>query len=72
MRAGKNRAIPPSRGAFRTGNNRAEQDWTYPLFSSGWIAQWKEQHDDPTTKIQRPRQIYTGPTETNYLPIEKR
>jgi citrate synthase len=38
----------------------------------GWIAQWKEQHDDPTTKIQRPRQIYTGPTETNYIPIEKR
>ena len=38
----------------------------------GWIAQWKEQHDDPTTKIQRPRQIYTGPTETNYLPMEKR
>ena len=30
----------------------------------GWIAQWKEQHDDPNTKIQRPRQIYTGPTET--------
>ncbi len=38
----------------------------------GWIAQWKEQHDDPTTKILRPRQIYTGPNETNYLPIEKR
>jgi citrate synthase len=38
----------------------------------GWIAQWKEQHDDPTTKIQRPRQIYTGPTATNYTPIEKR
>jgi citrate synthase len=38
----------------------------------GWIAQWKEQHDDATTKIQRPRQIYTGPTETNYVPIEKR
>ena len=38
----------------------------------GWIAQWKEQHDDPTTKIQRPRQIYTGPTETNYVPLEKR
>jgi len=33
----------------------------------GWIAQWKEQHDDPTTKIQRPRQIYTGPTEGNYI-----
>ncbi|MEN6450667.1 MAG: citrate synthase [Thermoguttaceae bacterium] len=38
----------------------------------GWIAQWKEQHDDPGTKIQRPRQIYTGPTETNYVPLEKR
>jgi citrate synthase len=38
----------------------------------GWIAQWKEQHDDPTTKIQRPRQIYTGPTETNYVPMDQR
>jgi len=38
----------------------------------GWIAQWKEQHDDPTTKILRPRQIYTGPTETDYTLIENR
>ncbi len=38
----------------------------------GWIAQWKEQHDDPTTKIFRPRQIYTGPNETQYVPIERR
>jgi len=38
----------------------------------GWIAHWKEQHDDPTTKIQRPRQIYIGPTQTDYLPMEKR
>jgi citrate synthase len=38
----------------------------------GWIAQWKEQHDDPTTKIQRPRQIYTGPTICDYIPMEKR
>jgi len=38
----------------------------------GWIAQWKEQHDDPSTKIQRPRQIYTGPQATNYIPMEKR
>ena len=38
----------------------------------GWIAQWKEQHDDPTTKILRPRQIYTGPNETNYTPMDKR
>ncbi len=38
----------------------------------GWIAQWKEQHDDPTSKICRPRQVYTGPNETDYLPMEKR
>jgi len=38
----------------------------------GWIAQWKEQHDDPTSRIQRPRQIYIGPKETNYVPIHKR
>lgn len=38
----------------------------------GWIAQWKEQHDDPTTKILRPRQIYTGPTQTDFIPMEKR
>jgi citrate synthase len=28
--------------------------------------------EDPTTKIGRPRQIYTGPTERPYLPIEQR
>ena len=38
----------------------------------GWIAQWKEQHDDPNTKIQRPRQIYTGPTISDYVPLDKR
>jgi citrate synthase len=38
----------------------------------GWIAQWKEQHDDPTSKIMRPRQIYIGPTENDYIPIEDR
>ena len=38
----------------------------------GWIAQWKEQHDDGKRKIARPRQIYIGPTETDYVPIEKR
>ena len=38
----------------------------------GWIAQWKEQHDDPTSKIIRPRQIYTGATKTDYVPIDKR
>ena len=38
----------------------------------GWIAQWKEQHDDPTSKIIRPRQIYIGPNAANYVPMEKR
>jgi citrate synthase len=38
----------------------------------GWIAQWKEQHEDQTTRIVRPRQVYVGPTETDYTPIEDR
>ena len=38
----------------------------------GWIAQWMELHDDPEFKIGRPRQIYTGPTETPFTPIEDR
>ncbi len=38
----------------------------------GWIAQWKESQDDPNWKLCRPRQIYTGPAETEYVPIGKR
>jgi citrate synthase len=38
----------------------------------GWIAQWKESIDDPNWKLSRPRQIYTGPRETRYVPIEER
>jgi citrate synthase len=38
----------------------------------GWIAQWMELHVDPEFKIGRPRQIYMGPTETPYTPIEDR
>jgi citrate synthase len=38
----------------------------------GWIAHWKEMIEDPSTKIGRPRQIYTGPTESHYVPFEKR
>ena len=38
----------------------------------GWIAQWKESQDDPNWKLCRPRQIYTGPPETDYVPIEAR
>ncbi len=38
----------------------------------GWIAQWKEMRDDPKQRIYRPRQIYVGETERNYVPVEKR
>jgi citrate synthase len=38
----------------------------------GWIAQWKESIDDPKWKLYRPRQIYTGPKETNFVPIDER
>jgi len=38
----------------------------------GWIAQWKESIDDPNWKLNRPRQIYMGPQETRYMPIEER
>ena len=38
----------------------------------GWIAQWKEQHDDPSSRIVRPRQIYTGEGERNYVPMDQR
>jgi len=38
----------------------------------GWIGQWKELMDDPTHRITRPRQIYQGSTEVDYVPIEKR
>jgi citrate synthase len=38
----------------------------------GWIAHWKEMMEDGSTKIGRPRQIYTGPTELSYVPVEQR
>jgi len=38
----------------------------------GWIAQWKEDAGDPNWKIYRPRQIYIGPKENHYAPIEER
>jgi citrate synthase len=38
----------------------------------GWIAQWKENNDDPEQKITRPRQIYMGNTSACYVPLSKR
>jgi citrate synthase len=39
---------------------------------SGWLAQWQELLDDPEQKIARPRQIYTGEKERDFVPIGKR
>src|SRR3954453_11577210 len=38
----------------------------------GWIAQWKEMIEDPTQRIGRPRQLYTGATRREYAPISRR
>ena len=38
----------------------------------GWIAQWKESMDDPNWKISRPRQVYTGNQQYDYVPIHAR
>jgi citrate synthase len=38
----------------------------------GWISQWKESMDDPKWKLHRPRQIYTGLNERDYVTIEER
>jgi citrate synthase len=38
----------------------------------GWIAQWREMIEDPDTKIGRPRQVYVGPAEREFLPVDQR
>src|SRR5438445_3163833 len=38
----------------------------------GWISQWKEMIEDPDQKIGRPRQLYTGATQRDYVPISRR
>jgi citrate synthase len=40
--------------------------------TSGWIAQWKEMVEDSEQKIARPRQIYTGERDRDYVPISQR
>ena len=40
--------------------------------TSGWIAQWLEMVQDSEQKIARPRQIYTGPRERDYVPVDQR
>jgi citrate synthase len=40
--------------------------------TSGWIAQWLEMIEDSEQKIARPRQVYTGARERDYVPLERR
>jgi citrate synthase len=40
--------------------------------TAGWVAQWMEMQEDPEKKISRPRQIYTGERELEYVPLEQR
>jgi citrate synthase len=40
--------------------------------TSGWVAQWMEMNDDPEKKIARPRQIYTGDRDRDYVPVAER
>jgi citrate synthase len=47
-----------------------------PLFAVartvGWLAQWKEMIEDPDQRIARPRQIYAGPMQRIYVPLNER
>jgi citrate synthase len=40
--------------------------------TSGWLAQWEELVEDSEQRIARPRQVYTGADEREYVPIQKR
>ena len=38
----------------------------------GWVSQWKEMIEDPEQRIGRPRQLYSGAEQRDFVPIEKR
>jgi citrate synthase len=38
----------------------------------GWVSQWKEMVEDPSQRIGRPRQVYTGPALRDYVPVARR
>jgi citrate synthase len=40
--------------------------------TAGWVAHWLEMIGDPAMRIARPRQLYTGPVQRDYVPFEKR
>ena len=40
--------------------------------TAGWLAQWKEMIEDPDARISRPRQLYTGARQREYVPLDQR
>jgi citrate synthase len=40
--------------------------------TAGWVSHWLEQQIDPENKIGRPRQLYTGATSRDYVPMDRR
>ena len=40
--------------------------------TAGWVAQWQEMLQDPEQKIARPRQVYLGPDQRDYVAIARR
>jgi citrate synthase len=38
----------------------------------GWLSQWRELESDPSSRIFRPRQVYTGPAERDLVPLDQR
>jgi citrate synthase len=38
----------------------------------GWVSQWMEMIEDPSQRIGRPRQVYTGPTQRDFVPMARR
>ncbi|OYY49415.1 MAG: citrate (Si)-synthase [Methylophilaceae bacterium 17-44-8] len=40
--------------------------------TAGWVSQWNEMNADPEHKIGRPRQLYTGETRREFVPVDKR
>src|SRR5216684_783218 len=50
----------------------ALQDEYFIPRTAGWVTQWEEMIQDPEQKIARPRQIFLGPRQRDYVPPEKR
>jgi citrate synthase len=38
----------------------------------GWLSQWRELESDPSSRIFRPRQVYTGPAKRDLVPLDQR